>query len=224
MVACGYLQIPIRVLIADVYPVVRTGLITTIEADAHMQVVGTATCRHDLMTQLQTTNVDVLVINLIDMGDAPIAVLREIKQFHASLGVVVFAARADFAPELLAAGVYGYLSYEEPDQQLHLAIRAAKARQHFLSPLVQDYIDRCAMLTVKHRFVPRELQIIKYIAQGLDTKEIAKRLDLTYWTTRNYVSSIRKKTGWTTWPQMVSWYNAMYGGDGSRSHLLSGRT
>ena len=201
----------IRVLIADVYPVICTGLITTIEADAYMHVVGTATCRHDLIAQLKATDLDVLVINLIDMGGAPVSLLREIKQPYGRLGIVVFAATVDFAPELLAAGVKAYISYAEPDEHLHLAIRAAHARQKYLSPLTQDYMDRWAELATKHRFVPRELQIIKCIAQGMDTEEIARKLDINFWTVRNYVSSIRKKTGWTTWPQMVSWYHSMYG-------------
>ncbi len=80
------------------------------------------------------------------------------------------------------------------------------------------------MLTAKHRFVPRELQIIKYMAQGLGTDEIAKCLDLNFMTVRNYVWRIRKKTGWTTWPQMVSWYNTMYGSEAGRPTSLSGRT
>ncbi len=209
---------PIRVLIADVYPVMRTGLITTIDSDPHMQVVGTATHRLDLMPQLQATRADILVINLVDMGDAPASLLHAIKQIDPRLSIVVFAATVDFAPELLAAGVKAYISYEEPDEQLHLAIRAAKAGQTYLSPLVQDYVDRCAGLTVKHRFAPRELEIIKCIAQGLlNCTEIAEHLGVGLGTVHNYMWSIRKKTGWTTWPQMVSWYHTMYGSEGGPS-------
>lgn len=212
----------IHVLVADAYPIMRTGLIATINSDAYMQVVGTATCRHDLTTQLRATTVDVLVINLVEMGDGPMSLLREIKQPHGGLGIVVFAATVDFAPELLAAGVKAYVSYAEPDDHLHLAIRAAHARQKYLSPLTQNYIDRWAELATKHRFAQRELQIIKCIAQGLDTEEIARTLDINFWTVRNYVSSIRKKTGWTTWPQMASWYHRMYGTEGGRAAPLSG--
>ncbi len=207
----------IHVLVADAYPVMRTGLIATINSDAYMHVVGTSTCRNDLTTQLRATTVDVLVINLVEMGDAPMSLLREIKQPYGRLGIVVFAATVDFAPELLAAGVKAYISYAEPDEHLHLAIRAAHARQKYLSPLTQDYMDRWAELATKHRFAPRELQIIKCIAQGLDTEEIARKLDINFWTVRNYVSSIRKKTGWTTWPQMASWYRRMYGSETNNS-------
>lgn len=63
MTALAYVGTPIRVIVADVYPVMRTGLITTIESDPEMQVVGIATHRHDLMPQLRAAGGDVLVIN-----------------------------------------------------------------------------------------------------------------------------------------------------------------
>jgi DNA-binding NarL/FixJ family response regulator len=224
MVVPGYLQTPIRVFIADAYPVIRTGLYTTVGSDAYMDVVGSATCRHDLATVLQAIRADVLVINLIGMGDASISLLRDIIQFNPSLGIVVFAATAEFAPEFVAVGVRGYISYEESDEQVLIAIRAVNAGKTYLSPSIQDYLDRCSVLSAQHRFAPRELQVIKYMAQGLDTGEIAKCLDLSFMTVRNYVWRIRKKTGWTTWPQMVSWYNAMYGSEAGRSASFSGRT
>lgn len=201
----------IRVLIADAFPIVRTGLVATIEAGAYMEVVGSAACRDDLKAQLQATAADVLIVNLVEMGDAPAALLREIKQAYQRLGIVVFATTVDFAPELLAAGASAYISYAEPDEHLHLAIRAAHARQTYLSPLAEECMDRWAGLATKTRLVTRELQIIRLMAQGMDVEEIARHLDLNHWTIRNYVSRIRKKTGWTTWPQMVSWYHTMYG-------------
>ncbi len=72
MTALAYVRPPIRVIIADVYPVMRIGLITTIESDPEMQVVGVATHRQDLMPQLRMARGDVLVINLVHIGDAPV--------------------------------------------------------------------------------------------------------------------------------------------------------
>ncbi len=206
---CPYSQM--RVFIADAYPIIRNGLITTVEAEAQMRVVGIATHHNDLVAQLRSIPVDVLVITLDGMGQAPVTLMGELRHAFPALGIVVVASAVDFAPELLAAGVQSYISYAEPNEQLHLAIRAAKAKQRFVSPLVQDYMDRCTRIRAHHRFAPRELQIIKYMAQGLDTNEIARQLNLSFMTVRNYVWSIRKKTGWTTWPQMVSWYHTLYG-------------
>ena len=211
---CTYLHMPIGVLIADAYPIMRTGLVTTLESEPQMRVVATATRRHELLPRLRGTAVDVLVINLVGMGDAPVALMREIKKTHPHVGVVVFAATVDFAPELLAAGVHAYISYAEPDEQLHLAIRAAKAGQCYVSPLTQEYMDRCARLTGAQRLVPRELQILKCLAQGMRAREIASSLDLSDMTVHNYISKMRKKIGWSSRTEMVSWYWTMYGSEG----------
>ena len=205
---------PIRVLIADAYPIMRTGLIMAVEQEPQMQVVDIAIHRQDLIPRLRAAPVHVLVINLVGMGDAPVALIREIKQAHPHLGIVVFAATVDFAPELLAVGVHAYISFAEPDEQLHLAIRAAKAGQRYLSPPTQEYVDRCERLMVPHRFVPRELQILKYLAQGMRYREIGTCLNLSDETVQNYISRIRKKTGWSSRTEMVSWYRAMYGNEG----------
>jgi DNA-binding NarL/FixJ family response regulator len=203
----------IRVFVADVYPIIRKGLITTIASEPQMHVVGSGAHTDDLTEVMASSSVDVVVVNFVRMDDGLVAGIHELRQKHPRLAIVVVASAVDFAPELLAAGVLAYTSYAEPDDQLHLAIRAAKARQRFVSPVVQDYLDRCATMTAEHRFVPRELEVIKCIVLGLNNEEIGKYLEIDLGTVRNYVSRIRKKSGWTTWPQIVSWYNTTYGRD-----------
>src|SRR3712207_2625337 len=136
---------PIRIVVANAYPVVRTGLVMTIESEVHNQVVATAAHRHEINQVLRKISADILIIDVIGMGKAPVALLREITQAYPRVGVIVFSAAVDFVPELLNVGVKAYVSHEEPDNQLHLAIRAVKAGQRFLSPVVQDYIERCAV-------------------------------------------------------------------------------
>src|SRR5690349_19404590 len=102
---------PIRVVIADAYPIVRTGLIISVESDPQMKVVGTATHYHNLFPQLRTLSVDVVVINLVGMSETPITTLRKLKKAHPTLGTVGFAAVVDSAPELLVAGMHAYIAY-----------------------------------------------------------------------------------------------------------------
>lgn len=210
---------PIRLVVADTSPVMRTGMISTIESEPQMKVVGMVAHNDELMPGLRLPCVNVLVTSLAGMGKAPVVTMRKIKQTHPCIGVVILAATADFAPELLAAGVHAYVSYEEPNEHLYLAIRAAKAQQTYLSPLVQDYVDHCTMVAAEHRLAPRELQIIKCIADGRDLSATASFMDMSYGTVKNYVSRIRSKTGWTTWPQMVTWYHTMYGHVNNASSL-----
>ncbi len=189
----------------------QLGLITAIEAEMQMQVVATASNFHELRPLLCMRTVDVLVIDVVDMGVASVSLLKDFIQTHLQLGIVVFSGSFDFVPELLAVGVRAYVSKKESDDQLRLAIRAVKAGQRFLSPLAQDYVDSCTIHLDRHRLVPTEVRILKLLAQGMDTKPVADYLGISCKTVHNYVSKIRDKTGCTTRTQMVSWYQTLYG-------------
>ena len=170
--------------------------------------------RDDLIRMLRATPAHVLVIDLDGMGDAPVALVREITHAHPQVGIVIFSDTLDFTPELLAVGAKAYVSKAEPDELLYLAIRAVKAGQLFLSPLVQDYVDRYALPTTKNRLDPVELRCLMYIAQGLDNQDIAVRMEVALRTIENRVSKIRAKTGCTTRVQMAAWYTRLYGNAG----------
>ncbi len=202
---------PIRVAIADVCSVMRRGLIHTIESESQMRVVASAAHRHDLLHALRQSLPDVLVIDPVGTGHAPVPLVREILDLFPRLTIVVFSLFIEFVPELLATGVQAYVAQKEPDDQLLLAIRAAKARQRFLSPLVQDYIDCHAWPTHRARLGPRELLCLMYMAQGLDNQAICLRMDVELRTVENYVTKIRAKTGCESRPQMVAWYQLAYG-------------
>ena len=205
---------PIRVAIADPCPVMHRGLIEIIEADPHVRVVATASHRHDLLPQLHTTTAHVLVIDLVDMGEAPVPLLREIKHIHPALSVVVFSTVIDFVPELRAAGAIGYVAKKERVDQLGLAIRAAKVDQCYLSPLVQEFVDHYDVPADRHRLSRKELLTLTYIAQGLSNEEIRLRMDIELHSVENRVSNIKKKIGIENRVEMGAWYRSLYGDAG----------
>jgi two-component system response regulator DesR len=206
---------PIRVVIADGCSVMRTGLIQTIEAEPQLRVVASTAHHHDLCHCLRTVPADVLVLDPVRLGDAPVPLLRAISQAYPRLRIVVFSAAIDFVSELLVAGAHAVVAQQEADDQLRLAIRAVQGGQRFLSPLVQDYVDRYALPTTKNRLDPAELRCLMYIAQGLDNQDIAARMDVALRTIENRVSNIRAKTGCATRVQMAAWYTRLYGNVGA---------
>jgi two-component system, NarL family, response regulator DesR len=205
----------IRVMVADVCTVMRVGLVATIEAEPGMHVVATAAHRHELSPQLHPKRVDVLVINAVGMGESPLSLLHQIMQTYPWLRLVIFSTTLDFIPELLAMGVKACVAYTEPEDQLRQAIRSAASGQCFLSPVMQDYVDRCVVQSTFYRLLPRELQIVRRIAQGLRNQEIADQLHLSLGTVDNHIRSIRKKTACSTRVELVRWYQRVYTGFGA---------
>ena len=204
-------SIQIRVAVADPSSVMRTGLIQTIESEPQMRVIASAGCRQELITALHQARADVLVVDPVGLGKSPISLIRELYFAFTRLKIVVFSSFVEFVPEAFSAGVRAYVDQKEPDDQLLLAIRAVKARQRFISPLVRDYVDSHAWSASQERLSPRELRCLAYLAQGMDNQAICLRMGVELRTVENYVTKIRAKTACETRTQMVAWYQLVYG-------------
>lgn len=103
-------QMPaIRVIVADDHPIVRDGIQAVLASDPQMHIVGVATRFDDLLTVLATESADVLVLDLGGMGGAPLSLVTRLQRDYPHLAIVVFSSSVDLAPELLQAGVRGYV-------------------------------------------------------------------------------------------------------------------
>jgi len=175
-----------------------------------MRVVATAAHHFELLRHLAITPAHVLVCDLVELGGAPVPLLRAVKQAYPRLDVVVFSNAVAFVPELRAAGATAYVAKREPADQLHLAIRAAMSGQPFLSPLVQAQVDQRALPTADVRLSAQELLTLRWVAQGLTNREIQLRMDVKLHTVENYIWTIRQKIGVDNRVQMGAWYRRMY--------------
>jgi len=124
---------------------------------------------------------------------------------------VVFSTSVDLAPELVQAGATGYVVKEELAAQLVTAIETAHAGQRFVSPIVQEYLHRCEVDRGQPWFTPKELSVLKLLAQGLGTTAIADQLGIDPRTVHNYVLKLRDKTGCDQRTQLAAWYQRVYG-------------
>lgn len=207
----GVIHQPIRVFIADDHPIVRDGLSTIVHSDPRLSVVGTATSFADLQAQLSTTPADIVVLDISGMQGTPIAFVAGLLRAYPQLAVIIFSSLVDLAPELLQAGARGYIAKEELSSQLLLAIQAVSVGERYVSPVTQEYLQRCGTSPTLPRFAPQELSVLKLLAQGLGTEAIADQLGLGVRTVRNYLSQIRIKTGCDERTQLAAWYQRTYG-------------
>ena len=202
---------PIRVMIADDHPIVREGLQTSLAKSPHVQVVGIATSFVEVVDLLASVQVHVLVLDLGGMAGAPLTLVTRVRREHPEIAIVVFSSSVDLAPELLQAGVCGYVVKEELSAQLIDAIHAARAGQRFLSPVVEEYVIQSTNGRREHQLAPKELHVLKLLAQGLGTVAIAEQLGIDPRSVQNYITTLRRKIGCAERIQLVDWYNRMYG-------------
>lgn len=206
---------PIKVLVADDHAIVRDGIQGIIAPNKDLEIVSVVTSFEGVLQQLNTTQVDVVVLDLSGMGGAPLTFATRLQREYPRVRIVVFSSSVDLAPELLQAGICGYIVKEELSSQLIQAIRAAAASQRFLSPLVNDYMMRSEANNQKSTLTAAELNVLKHLAHGLGTPDIAKHLEIDPRVVYNYLSAIRRKTGCTERTQLAEWYRRMYGSEGN---------
>ena len=204
---------PIRVIIADDHPIVQEGLQAILVADSQIHIVGVAINFTEVRDLLETVATDVLVLDLGGMGGAPLTVVTRIQHAYPNVAIVVFSSSIDLAPELLQAGVCGYVITEELSAQLLTAIHAVRAGQRFLSSVVEEYVKQTANRPLQYHLAPKELYVLKLLAQGLGTIAIAEQLRIDPRSVQNYISTLRRKIGCNERTQLVDWYKRMYGGD-----------
>lgn len=202
----------IRLLVADDHPIVALGLDGMTFADTRILLVTTAKSFAELVSHLSTSAVDVVLLDLNNMGISPLVMVHELRARFPDVQIVIFSSALALAPELIAAGALGYVVKEEMLSHLHAAIIAAAARQPYYSPLVQNTLDRTARVGRAAPFAPQEEIVLKLVGRSWTTKEMAAYLQIDGRTTQNYVTTLLRKTGCENRNQLAAWYWRHYEG------------
>lgn len=205
---------PIRIVIADDYPVVLEGLRNQIAKAPHIEIVGSASSFAEVSTVLAQVSADVLILDLIGMDGPSISTVTGLRLTYPQVKVIIFSSSIDLAPEILKAGARGYLTKEELLSNLVEAIIAVHSGQEFLSPNVRRFLDQTSRLS---ELTAQDVLVLKLNAQGLLTEEIAEQMGLTFKTVNNYFSGLREKTGCRSRVQMAEWYRRHYGDPSSEA-------
>jgi len=206
-------NVAIRVMVADDHPIIHTGLDGLFFADARITIVGIATDFASLLAKLANTPIDVLILDLMNMGAGPITMVRELRSQYPDIRILIFSSSIALASELLSAGARGYVVKEEKLNHLPAAIRAVAAGQSYLSPLVQEHQERVTVALGGCDLLPQEERVLKLIAHGSTTKAVAANLNIDPRTALNYVRDLYAKTGCEDRSQLVIWYRQRCNGD-----------
>lgn len=191
------------VVIVDDHPVVRTGLHTVLDGADDIRVVATGADGTDALRLVTRYRPDVLVLDVNLPDFSGLEVIRRLRAQDGGPAILILTVHDDRQTVfgLLESGADGYLLKDEAPETLVKAVRAVARGKSWLSPTVaSQVVDRATHRTPTPEprpavLTPRETEVLRLLAQGLDNAAIAQALVVTKRTVQNHVSTIYGKLG-----------------------------
>ncbi len=187
----------ISVYIIEDHPIVRQGLCQLLEVQDDLHLIGQAEDGETALEQLVDLLPDVVLMDLGLPGISGVETTRRLKELAPNTQVVVLTSYHEDALVFPAikAGALSYLLKSALPQEVLDAVRAAARREARLHPRVAKRLmqeisgNRPSLNTL----TPRELDVLKLIAQGKDNRTIAQALVLSEKTVKTHVSNMLSK-------------------------------
>jgi DNA-binding NarL/FixJ family response regulator len=189
----------LRILIADDHGIVRSGVRMLIDRQTDMQVVAEAEDGVDAVTQAISEHPDVAVLDVAMPRMTGIQAAREIKAQAPDTSVLLLSMHDDerYVFEALRAGASGYVLKRAADADLVDAVKAVADGRAFVSPHAEGAERWLAEQKdgTKDPLTPRELDVVKLIAEAYTNKQIAEILHLSEKTVESHRGNVLNKLG-----------------------------
>jgi len=192
-----------KILVADDHPIVRSGLKKVIDAQSDMEVVAEAEDGAEAVKQAVAADVDLAILDVSMPRTTGIQAAQELHKRKPELKLLMLSMydSEQFLFEALRAGASGYVLKSDADHDIVEAIRRTMRGQSFLYPsavstLVKDMVERAPPEEEEFDVLtPRELQVLKLIAEAHTSKEIAEELVISVKTVDRHRQNILDKLG-----------------------------
>ena len=192
-----------RILIADDHAIVRSGLKKVLDAKADLEVVVEAEDGAEAVEKALSEDVDLAILDVSMPRMTGIQAVAELHKRKPELKTLMLSMHdsEQFLFEALKAGASGYVLKSGADTDIVDAVRAAMRGDSYLYPsavttLVRDYVERGGRGDEPFDVLtPRELEVLKLIAEAHTSKEIAEALFISIKTVDRHRQNILDKLG-----------------------------
>jgi DNA-binding NarL/FixJ family response regulator len=191
---------PYRIIVADDHTLMREGIKKIIDEKRDLKIVGEARDGLELLQMLKHTVPDMVVLDIAMPKLRGIEAAQEIKKLYPGVAVLFLSMHKEYVHLTLSTGAKGYILKEDTSSELLRAIDTIRKGGTYLSPLLledipQDlvgygrWIDRLEA----EPLTTREREVLKLIAEGKTSREIARLLFISAHTVNNHRRNIKNK-------------------------------
>lgn len=191
-----------RVAVIDDHMMINELITTVVDSVPDCRMVGWARCEKEAIELCQQKKPDVILLDLALEETSGLSVLKKITPICPEARVLIFSGNLNsgIIQQALAAGAIGVVSKGSSLAKFRDALRATAAGNSYFCDEASVAIKQlvtCPDDVQKHRITltPRQQSVLRYVAQGFNSRQIAHKLGISIYTVINHRNSLMKKTG-----------------------------
>ena len=192
-----------RIMIVDDHTIMRDGLQSLLASEPGFEVVGTAADGRSAIRSVASLKPDIILMDLTMPGTSGIDAIAHIKRQHPNVKLIALTFHKEdrYIHATLEAGADAYVLKDDSRTELFTALRSVLGGKSYLSPSICDRVvagylaggDSNSKEPSWEILTKREREVIKLIAEGHKTKEIAEYLSLSPKTVEKHRTNLMKK-------------------------------
>jgi DNA-binding NarL/FixJ family response regulator len=195
-------RVRIRVLLVDDHALVRAGIRSLLGSMADVEVVGEAASGEDALALTESAGPHVVLMDIAMKGLSGLEAAARIRDRHPAVRVVILSMHSgeEYVMQALRAGAAGFLLKDAATGELELALRSVIRGESWFSPavsrqVVEGYVQRVGGEPVNDVLTARQREVLRLVAAGKSTKEIAFVLKLSVKTVETHRAQIMERLG-----------------------------
>jgi DNA-binding NarL/FixJ family response regulator len=192
----------LHILIADDHGIVRSGIRMLIDRQQGMHVVAEAEDGIQAVELVQATSPDVAILDVSMPRMTGLQAAREIRARAPKTRVLLLSMHDDerYFFDAVEVGAAGYVLKRSADTDLIDAIQAVARGEQFVSPVteraaIKEWLDSGKVDRLEDPLTPRELDVVKLIAEAHTNKQIAEALHVSEKTVESHRANVLSKLG-----------------------------
>ncbi len=192
----------LRILLVDDHALVRAGMRSLLRDIAGVEVVAEANDGAEALVTAERERPDVVLMDIAMKGMNGLEAAARLRERQPRAKIIILSMHTSEEYVLLAlrAGAAAYLIKDSATSELELALKSVMRGETYLSPaisrqVVDGYVQRVGVGAGPDPLTPRQREVLKRIAEGRSTKEIAFELNLSVKTVETHRAQIMERLG-----------------------------
>jgi DNA-binding NarL/FixJ family response regulator len=182
-----------KIIFADDHTLFRAGMRHVLNQFDHELVLLEA-ADHEGAAKLaaEHPDADLMLMDLAMPGRNPYAAIKELRNRHPTLPIVVMSATIEAAEvqRTFDSGAMGFIPKHETAPVMLSALRLVLSGGIYMPPLLMRYASGAALSAADNRLTPRQLEVLRFIADGKSNKEIGRVMNLSEATVKAHVMAL----------------------------------